>query len=387
MKRSIWLRVPFTILPLLAILTILSCRDAVRRGFGSPSPAAVVPQLYNLTFLQTDSDDPSEAAVRRDVDALLSGKFPASPHSTDEAWRNRILALLRRYDRHLNVGIGSIKDWRDYPIFTELRRSLLNWWHNRRFQVEVMSELADLVKRPLDIHAGRPDSDHRRYNSCAVVGNSGILLNADHGELIDGHELVIRLNNAITAGYSRNVGSRTGLSFINSNILHLCARRHGCFCHPYGDAVPIIIYICQAVHFLDYSLCNSSHKAPLLITDIRFDMLCTRIVKHYSLKRFVEATGNPAEEWPKFHDEKMFHYSSGMQAVMLALGICDRVSVFGFGKAEGAKHHYHTNQKAELDLHDYEAEYALYRDLAERPHEIPFLRDSGFRVPPLAFYY
>lgn len=83
----------------------------------------------------------------------------------------------------------------------------------------------------------------------------------------------------------------------------------------------------------------------------------------------------------------MFHYSSGMQAVMLAAGICERVSVFGFGKSEEAKHHYHTNQKAELDLHDYEAEYAFYKDLAERPQVIPFLNASGFKVPPVVFYH
>ncbi|CAD5183891.1 unnamed protein product, partial [Musa acuminata subsp. malaccensis] len=169
------------------------------------------------------------------------------------------------------------------------------------------------------------------------------------------------------SGYNHKVGSKTGLSFVNSNILHLCARRPGCFCHPYGESVPIVMYICQPVHFLDYAVCNSSHKAPLLITDVRFDMLCARIVKYYSLKTFVDTTGKPPGEWTKVHDEKMFHYSSGMQAVMLALGICDQVSVFGFGKSAEAKHHYHTNQKAELDLHDYEAEYALYRDLVEQP--------------------
>lgn len=100
----------------------------------------------------------------------------------------------------------------------------------------------------------------------------------------------------------------------------------------------------------------------------------------------MELTGKSIADWSKFHEEKMFHYSSGMQAVMVALGICDRVSVFGFGKSPAARHHYHSNQKAELDLHDYEAEYELYRDLVERPQVIPFLQDSGFRVPPLVFY-
>ncbi|KAI0531139.1 hypothetical protein KFK09_000691 [Dendrobium nobile] len=366
MKLSLWLRLPFSLLPLLAILVLLSCRATIRRTITSPAnyDTAVTPSSSNPSLLRLASDDPySETVVRNDVDALLSGKFPSSYPHASFIWRRSATALHR----------------------PEFRRSILNWWGNRLFQPEIMSNLTDLVKTPLDQHAGQSNPNHR-YASCAVVGNSGILLKSNHGDLIDGHDFVIRLNNARIHGYHRNVGSKTNLSFINSNILHPCASRDGCFCHPYGEDVPIIIYICQAVHFLDYAVCNSSHKAPLLITDIRFDMLCNRIVKYYSLKRFTNLTGKSMEDWSKFHDEKMFHYSSGFQAVMLALGICDRVSVFGFGKSADSKHHYHTNQKEELDLHDYEAEYEFYRDLVERPKVIPFLQDSGFSVPPLVFY-
>ena len=34
----------------------------------------------------------------------------------------------------------------------------------------------------------------------------------------------------------------------------------------------------------------------------------------------------------------MFHYSSGMQAVVAAAGVCGRASVFWFGKDPGAQH-------------------------------------------------
>lgn len=260
-----------------------------------------------------------------------------------------------------------------------------DWYRNKRFHPEIMSDLIRLVKHPIDEHNGLVGLG-KRYSSCAVVGNSGILLRSDYGEMIDSHEAVIRLNNARLDRFEHNVGSKTSISFINSNILHLCARREGCFCHPYGVNVPMIMYICQPLHFLDYALCNSSHKAPLLITDPRFDMLCARIVKYYSLKRFVEVLKKPVDEWSSAHDGAMFHYSSGMQAVMLALGICDKVSIFGFGKSASAKHHYHTTQKAELPLHDYEAEYDFYRDLVERPQVIPFI-SSKFNIPPVLIYH
>nr|AFK35664.1 unknown [Medicago truncatula] len=251
-----------------------------------------------------------------------------------------------------------------------------------------MAELTRSVKVPIDRYnkAVNVDSgDLKKYSSCAVVGNSGILLNRNYGALIDAHEFVIRLNNARVDNYESKVGKKTSISFVNSNILHLCARRSGCFCHPYGANVPIVMYICQAVHFLDYTVCNASHKSPLLVTDPRFDVLCSRVVKYYSLKRFVEETGKGLEQWGSAHDGALFHYSSGMQAVMLALGVCEKVSLFGFGKSAAAKHHYHTNQKAELHLHDYEAEYAFYRDLMEGDKPIPFVSEK-FKIPPVVMY-
>lgn len=71
---------------------------------------------------------------------------------------------------------------------------------------------------------------------------------------------------------------------------------------------------------------------------------------------------------------------------MLALGICEKVSLFGFGKSPQAKHHYHTNQKGELTLHDYEAEYQFYKDLANGSLDIPFLSEVGIDLPPLQIY-
>jgi len=118
----------------------------------------------------------------------------------------------------------------------------------------------------------------------------------------------------------------------------------------------ILLYICQAAHFLDIAACNttssSRHGSPISVTDARLDVLCSRIVKYYSLRRFVAETGRAAEDWDRAHDAAMFHYSSGMQAIMIAVGVCDRESVLGFGKYSDAKQHYHSKKKAEMDIND-----------------------------------
>ncbi|KAI6685303.1 hypothetical protein NL676_031216 [Syzygium grande] len=354
---------------LLALLAVaLAFRAVLRRGFvgsleleqyglaaaGGRRRREAAAAVFNSSVLRYAEIDGAEEKFKRETQQLLEGKFSGHPQFRRFASRRRFTT----YEPN-----GKI---------------------NMVFQVSLAPRYQRLVKHPLDRRGGSAVSD-RRYASCAVVGNSGILLQGEHGELIDSHEAVIRLNNAKIKGFERNVGSKTTVSFVNSNILHLCARRERCFCHPYGADVPIVMYICQPVHLLDYTMCNSSHKAPLLVTDPSFDMLCARIVKYYSVRRFAEETGKPLEAWDAAHDKVYFHYSSGMQAIMLALGICDRVSVFGFGKSESAKHHYYTNQKGELTLHDYRAEYDLYRDLVERPQAIPFISDK-FKFPPVTIY-
>ncbi|KAL5716816.1 beta-galactoside alpha-2,3-sialyltransferase [Ranunculus cassubicifolius] len=391
MKKSLHLL--FGIMLVVATATTFSCKVAIRRSFGNfPLRNEILIKeeeaVVNSTLLKFAEIDIGEAKVKQEIQGLLQGDFSGSGQA-----RLRSISSYRR-ENHIGETMRVRASTRGIPAslrspkyqgkWFAFRRVLRDWFRNKRYQPDIMMQLGELVKRPLDQHYGFPDSE--RYASCAVVGNSGILLTSEHGKLIDSHEIVIRLNNARTNGYLHNVGSKTSISFVNSNILHLCARREGCFCHPYGGNVAIVMYMCQAAHFMDYTVCNSSHKAPLLITDARFDVVCARIVKYYSLKLFVKETNKSPEEWAPTHDGSMFHYSSGMQAVMLALGICDKVSMFGFGKSPLAKHHYHTNQKAELHLHDYEAEYAFYRDLIERPQVIPFL-PAKFKIPPVHMYH
>ncbi|KAF3787307.1 Beta-1-3-galactosyltransferase [Nymphaea thermarum] len=388
MKRPI--RPLLSVFLLIVLCTVLASRAVIRRSSISANlearPASGIDVLplpaLNETFLTYAAIEIGESDTRRQINDMLEWNYRQGRPRSISSWRQ---------DNHEGTYVRpsripvQLMNPRYSALWPEFRQSLRNWVMKKRFQPEIMSELVSLVKGPLDRHYGSVPTN-RRYASCAVVGNSGILLKKEYGELIDSHEMVVRLNNARTEGFQRNVGSKTTISFVNSNILHLCSRRPSCFCHPYGENVPMVMYICQAVHFMDFQYCNRTHKAPLVITDARFDTLCSRIVKYYSLKRFVETTGKSLEEWSVVHDGNLFHYSSGMQAIMLALGVCEKVDVFGFGKSVDAKHHYHTNQKAELHLHDYEAEYAFYRDLIEQPEAVPFLRDSKFKIPPVTIY-
>ena len=59
----------------------------------------------------------------------------------------------------------------------------------------------------------------------AVVGSSGNLLRRGLGTQIDAHDLVIRVNSPVLAGYERDVGVKTSLRVIcDCSFWHACAR-------------------------------------------------------------------------------------------------------------------------------------------------------------------
>lgn len=56
----------------------------------------------------------------------------------------------------------------------------------------------------------------RRFGRCALVGNAQRMLLRESGSEIDGHDVVLRLNNAPTVGFERWVGSKTHLRLVNN---------------------------------------------------------------------------------------------------------------------------------------------------------------------------
>lgn len=59
----------------------------------------------------------------------------------------------------------------------------------------------------------------KRYNVCAVVGNSGILTGSRCGREIDGLDFVFRCNFAPTELFVKDVGRRTNMTTFNPSIL------------------------------------------------------------------------------------------------------------------------------------------------------------------------
>ncbi|KAF6345766.1 ST6 N-acetylgalactosaminide alpha-2,6-sialyltransferase 5 [Rhinolophus ferrumequinum] len=88
---------------------------------------------------------------------------------------------------------------------------------------------APVGPRPLDGYLGVADHKPLRMHcrDCALVTSSGHLLRSQQGPQIDQTECVIRMNDAPTRGYGRDVGNRTSLRVIaHSSIQRILRNRH-----------------------------------------------------------------------------------------------------------------------------------------------------------------
>jgi len=138
----------------------------------------------------------------------------------------------------------------------------------------------------------------------------------------------------------------------------------------YGDDVPFVLSLWKPFHWKDMKTCQIANpKAKFVVIDAAVQDLCARIVDAYAIKR---KAVNQDEQSIKMSDPiKVFKphvrpdFSTGMEAVTVALALCSKISIFGFGTVGVRQHHYFENKTLhEYGLHDYAAERMYFADLA-----------------------
>uniref|UniRef100_A0A8D0D4K3 CMP-N-acetylneuraminate-beta-galactosamide- alpha-2,3-sialyltransferase 1-like n=1 Tax=Sander lucioperca TaxID=283035 RepID=A0A8D0D4K3_SANLU len=185
-----------------------------------------------------------------------------------------------------------------------------------------------------DVLESSPD----RCRTCAVVGNSGNLRRSHYGPLIDFHDVIIRVNAGQIKGYEADVGTRTThrvmypeSSMDLDNTTHLVLA-------PFKTAVWIY----------PKSTGPNSDSQQVMVLNPAF-------------MRYVH------DMWL---EKKGYYPSTGFLALILALHMCDEVSVFGYGAdSDGNWSHYWeklNNKRLKTGAHPGDTEYRMIQELDEQ---------------------
>uniref|UniRef100_A0A8C6TBH4 ST3 beta-galactoside alpha-2,3-sialyltransferase 1 n=1 Tax=Neogobius melanostomus TaxID=47308 RepID=A0A8C6TBH4_9GOBI len=167
--------------------------------------------------------------------------------------------------------------------------------------------------------------------TCAVVGNSINLNKSHYGKLIDHHTFVI--NAGKTKGFEEDVGNRT---------------THRVMYPTSATNLDNMILFCIILLFIKDGVQCSNDKKNVMVVNPAF-------------MRYVH------QSWL---NKKGQYPSTGFMVVILALHLCDEVSVFGFGAdSDGNWSHYWEvlrNRKLKTGNHPGSVEYKMILELAKQ---------------------
>ena len=147
-----------------------------------------------------------------------------------------------------------------------------------------------------------------QFGTCAVVGSSGKLKRAQLGEAIDAHDAVIRFNGAPSRGHTKYAGSKTTLRI--QNIVY-------CGYSEYPGE--------RCIHY-------SANLGPR--HQCKHWRRCRKVQLSKPGKLYVtgywKAARRPPLRDPGKRDAKL---SAGFYGVLLALQVCGKVDLYGFGSS------------------------------------------------------
>ncbi|KAF1381324.1 hypothetical protein PFLUV_G00152710 [Perca fluviatilis] len=237
-----------------------------------------------------------------------------------------------------------------------ISEDIFNWWKPLQGAKGNFSTFRRKVERLFLMVPPSPEvleSSPDRCRTCAVVGNSGNLRKSHYGPLIDFHDVIIRVNAGQIKGYEADVGTRT---------------------------THRVMYPESSV-----DLDNTTHFVLAPFKTVDFDWLTGALTTgfnggpHWGVRSKIKANKHLVMVLnPSFmryvHDmwlEKKGDYpSTGFLALILALHMCDEVSVFGYGAdSDGNWSHYWEelmNKKLKTGAHPGDTEYRMIQELDEQ---------------------
>lgn len=233
-----------------------------------------------------------------------------------------------------------------------------------------------------------------RYNweRCAVVGNSGALLASRHGDVIDSHTAVFRLNAAPTsARLAQRVGKKTHLRLLNNAkakayLMNGCSRNLPCdpgstLVAVRGTPFPLATKMWVSAHASVLAGHVPSGEVVKVRAELEARMNATGTMQPLGKVKAGQEIGVAvpprnvlgamkvmrekyrdayAERCGKDEVNKFFKGpvtpSSGMFAIIIALSLCNSTSVFGFGTGARGGYQYFHSRNVQSSAHSFDTE-------------------------------
>ncbi|KAM4598307.1 alpha-N-acetylgalactosaminide alpha-2,6-sialyltransferase 2 [Polymixia lowei] len=245
----------------------------------------------------------------------------------------------------------------------------------------------DVVQSTLALLSSPPRSrlferrSHDRCVRCAVVGNGGILNGSRQGQAIDGHDLVFRVNGAVTKGFEDDVGTKTSFyGFTTNTMKHslILYRSDGFTKVPQS---PDIRYVFIPSNIRDYVMMAAAIQGLTVTSgedagDRPSRYFGNKPPEYFKILHpdFITYVTQSFLKSPLLTHSRTSHLympSTGALMLLLALHTCDQVSAYGFITRNYAdfSDHYYDSVKRPLRFfanHDMRMESWLWESLDNR---------------------
>lgn len=323
-----------------SLVLLIGCYSAILIPVYLPSDG--------VTSLSDDYQQPKDLVLLNRSASLLSG--PCQP-----SWCLNHL-------KPLACSAGLL----DIPVFVQQDRSV-PWDLSPPLGLQGSEEHLALALASLP-QPGLPPSMRRegRCSRCVVVGNGGVLHGSHLGSHIDQYDVIIRMNNAPVPGFERDAGSRTTI-----RLMYPEGAPHSA--DEYKKTTMVAVVVFKSLD-LDW-LTSVVTKQPLSFWSKMW--FWREVVDEIPLRpdnfrilhpEIIHKTGQVIQKYT--HKQGNMVPTLGASAVVMALQLCDQVSLAGFGydmqHPEARLHYYETLRmgamKAQV-VHDVSAEKLFLRDL------------------------